>query len=98
MQCMLGGDGGGRVGGADCRLVRRVARLVKGNRMAEKGNRRRGMVRAQFERACCCVRALEGDAPLFVAADFFNPFTIKSNPRMRSSTFRQVGVLEFHMI
>ena len=30
---MLGGDGGGRVGGANCRFVRRVARLV---RMAER--------------------------------------------------------------
>ena len=30
---MLGGDGGGRVGGANCRLMRRVTRLV---RMAER--------------------------------------------------------------
>ena len=62
------GKVGGGLGRASCRFVRRAVRLTR-----EKGGYRGAGIGAPG--ACCVgehvvVRALEGDAPLFVAADF----------------------------
>ena len=69
---MLGGDGGGRMGGANCRLVRRVARLVEMavvEQAAEHGPR----VSWASMLLCACWKATH---LFFVAADLF----VRSDP------------------
>ena len=59
---MLGGDGEGRMGGASCRLVRKVARLVRmtvGEQAADHGPRVIWAVGGHV-----VVLVLEGDGPL----------------------------------
>ena len=65
----MGGKGGGRIG--TCEL-----QVREEGGEADKGGYRGAGIGAPG--ACCVgehvvVRALEGDAPLFVAADFFSP-------------------------